>query len=71
MQRLRRFLSFSLLRFLMGLFSYVYYSSLIREYHVTVGSVLQTIVTHLTLDDQIALQKEIGRFLVGQGVVAN
>lgn len=55
----------------MGLFSYVYYSSLIREYHVTVGSVLQTIVTHLTLDDQIALQKEIGRFLVGQGVVAN
>src|SRR5260370_25045740 len=27
------------LRFLMGMFSYVYYSALIRHHHVTVGSV--------------------------------
>ncbi len=54
-------------QFLMGLFSYVYYSSLIREHHVTVGSVLQTVVTQLTIDDQIELYNEIRRYLVGQG----
>ncbi|KAN0059988.1 phosphatidate cytidylyltransferase [Thecaphora frezii] len=57
-------------QFLMGLFSYVYYSSLIREHHVTVGSVLQTVVTQLTLEDQVELYNEIGRFLVGQGQIA-
>ena len=54
-------------QFLMGLFSYVYYSSLIREHHVTVGSVLQTVVTQLTLEDQVELYNEISRYLVGQG----
>lgn len=54
-------------QFLMGLFSYVYYSSLIREHHVTVGSVLQTVVTQLTLEDQMELYNEISRYLVGQG----
>ncbi|PWN46793.1 hypothetical protein IE53DRAFT_391041 [Violaceomyces palustris] len=54
-------------QFLMGLFSYVYYSSLIREHHVSVGSVLQTIVTHLTLEDQVELYQELSRYLVGQG----
>lgn len=54
----------------MGLFSYVYYSSLIREYNVTVGSVLQTIVTQLTLEDQMELYNEISRYLVGQGKLA-
>ncbi|KDN40028.1 phosphatidate cytidylyltransferase [Tilletiaria anomala UBC 951] len=55
-------------QFLMGLWAYVYYSSLIREHHVSVGSVLQTIVTHLTLEDQIEVYREVGRFLHGQGV---
>ncbi|TKY87758.1 hypothetical protein EX895_003339 [Sporisorium graminicola] len=57
-------------QFLMGLFSYVYYSSLIREHHVTVGSVLQTVVTQLTLQDQVELYNEISRYLVGQGIKA-
>ena len=57
-------------QFLMGLFSYVYYSSLIREHHVTVGSVLQTVVTQLTLEDQLELYNEISRYLVGQGKLA-
>ena len=56
-------------RFLMGLFAYVYYSSLIREHHVTVGSVLQTVVTHLTLDDQVQLYREVGKYLHGQGIM--
>lgn len=54
-------------QFLMGLFSYVYYSSLIREHHVTVGSVLQTVVTQLSMEDQMELYNEIRRYLVGQG----
>lgn len=54
----------------MGLFSYVYYSSLIREHHVTVGSVLQTVVTHLTVEDQAELYRELARYLQGQGKLA-
>lgn len=57
-----------IVRFLMGLFAYVYYSSIIREHHVTVGSVLQTVVTHLTVEDQAELYRELTRFLAGQGV---
>lgn len=55
-------------QFIMGLFSYVYYSSLIREHHVTIGSVLQTVVTHLTVEDQLELYRELTRYLHGQGV---
>ncbi|PWN87203.1 hypothetical protein FA10DRAFT_281953 [Acaromyces ingoldii] len=55
-------------QFLMGLFSYVYYSSLIREHHVSVGSVLQTVVTHLTVEEQVELYRELTRFLDGQGI---
>ncbi|MCO5589954.1 hypothetical protein L7F22_043923 [Adiantum nelumboides] len=55
-------------QFIMGLFSYVYYSSIIREHHVTVGSVLQTVVTHLTTEDQAELYRELTRYLQGQGI---
>ncbi len=56
------------LRFLMGVFIYVYYSSLIREHHVTVGSVLQTIVSGLTVDEQLELMADMKRYLEGQGI---
>lgn len=52
----------------MGLFSYVYYSSLIRVHHVTVGSVLQTIVNSLTVQEQIEVLVDLRRYLDGQGV---
>ena len=52
----------------MGMFSYVYYSSLIREHHVTVGSVLQTVVSGLTLDEQVELFTDLKRYLDGRGV---
>lgn len=55
-------------QFIMGLFSYVYFSSIIREHHVTIGSVLQTVVTHLTVDDQVELYRELTRYLQGQGI---
>ena len=52
----------------MGIFTYVYYSSLIRQNHVTVGSVLQTIVSGLTLVEQLELMSDLKRYLEGQGV---
>ncbi|KAK0226120.1 phosphatidate cytidylyltransferase [Armillaria fumosa] len=55
-------------QFLMGVFIYVYYSSLIREHHVTVGSVLQTIVSGLTVDEQLELIADMKRYLEGQGI---
>ena len=56
------------IRFLMGVFTYVWYSSLIREHHVTVGSILQTIVSGLTVDQQLELIRDLKRYLAGQGI---
>lgn len=53
----------------MGVFTYVYYSSLIREHHVTVGSILQTIVSGLTVQEQLELISDLRRYLVRQGIV--
>ncbi|KAI0373916.1 phosphatidate cytidylyltransferase [Pilatotrama ljubarskyi] len=55
-------------QFLMGVFTYVYYSSLIRDNHVTVGSILQTIVSGLTLTEQLELMADLKRYLESQGV---
>jgi phosphatidate cytidylyltransferase len=52
----------------MGVFTYVYYSSLIREHNVTVGSILQTIVSGLTVDDQLELIMDLKKYLEGQGI---
>ena len=52
----------------MGVFTYVYYSSLVKEHHVTVGSVLQTVVSGLTLDEQLELLGDLKRYLEGRGV---
>ena len=43
----------------MGVFTYVYYSSLIREHHVTVGSILQMIVSGLTVQEQLELMADL------------
>ncbi|TFY79587.1 hypothetical protein EWM64_g4424 [Hericium alpestre] len=55
-------------QFLMGVFTYVYYSSLIREHNVSVGSVLQTIVSGLTIDEQLELFYDLKRYLEQQHV---
>lgn len=52
----------------MGVFTYVYYSSLIREHHVTPGSVLQLIVSGLTVEQQLELFGELKQYLTGQGI---
>lgn len=67
---------------MMGMFSYVYYSSLIRVspppqisadfqiQSVSVGSVMQTVVTSLTAAEQLELLADLRRFLQGQGIKA-
>ncbi|KAI0266678.1 cytidylyltransferase family-domain-containing protein [Gloeopeniophorella convolvens] len=55
-------------QFLMGVFVYVYHSSFIREHHVTVGSVLQTIVSGLTTEEQLELIGDLRHYLRGQGI---
>ena len=53
----------------MGVFTYVYYTSLIRTHHVSVGSVLQTIVSGLTIDEQLELMRDLKHYLEGQGIL--
>jgi phosphatidate cytidylyltransferase len=55
-------------RFMMGIFAYTYYSSLIRIQNVSPGSILQTVVTSLTLEEQMELLGDLKKFLTGQGV---
>ncbi|KAM0791786.1 hypothetical protein ACM66B_004049 [Microbotryomycetes sp. NB124-2] len=55
-------------QFLMGLFSFVYYASLIRESHVTVPSVLATVVSGLSTEQQLELVREISKVLAAKGV---
>lgn len=55
-------------QFLMGVFTYVYYSSLIRQNNVTVGGILQTIVSGLTAEQQLELIADLTRYLGSQGI---
>ncbi|KAF8973236.1 cytidylyltransferase family-domain-containing protein [Flammula alnicola] len=55
-------------QFLMGVFTYVYYSSLIRVHHVTVGGILQTIVSGLTVEQQLELIHDLTMYLERQGI---
>jgi len=55
-------------QFLMGVFTYVYYSSLIRLHNVTVGGVLQTIVSGLSVDEQLELMHDLKKYLESQGI---
>lgn len=55
-------------QFLMGLFAYVYYSSVIRIQNISVGSIMQTVVVSLTTAEQLELLADLKRFLEGQGV---
>ncbi|KAJ9104595.1 hypothetical protein QFC21_002093 [Naganishia friedmannii] len=55
-------------QFMMGLFAYVYYSSLIRVHHVSVGQVIQTIVNSLSVAEQLEVFHDLRRYLKGQGI---
>lgn len=52
----------------MGLFTYVYYSSMIRDNHVTVGGIMQTVVASLDTQEQLELVKLLTSYLAKQGL---
>ncbi|KAG8983644.1 hypothetical protein FRB90_005854 [Tulasnella sp. 427] len=56
-------------QFLMGMFAYVYYSSNVRVHRATVGSVMQTIVSSLTVDEQLRVFSDLKYYLEGLGQI--
>ena len=57
-------------QFIMGFFAYMYYHSFIAVYKVSLGGVIETAITGLTLDEQMELVKGISKHLHNQGVIA-
>lgn len=56
-------------QFIMGLFSFMYYSSFIAVHKATVGGVIETAVQGLDADEIVEVVKGLGKYLVGQGQV--
>ena len=57
-------------QFIMGLFAYMYYQSFIAVYKTTVGSVLESAIVGLVLEDQLEVFKGLGKYLHAQGAVS-
>ncbi|KAK2879563.1 hypothetical protein FQN49_000756 [Arthroderma sp. PD_2] len=57
-------------QFIMGLFAYMYYHSFIVVHKASVGGVIETAITGLTVDEQIELVKGLSKYLYNQGVVS-
>ncbi|KAG8999980.1 hypothetical protein FRB95_011485 [Tulasnella sp. JGI-2019a] len=55
-------------QFIMGMFAYVYYSSIVRTHEVTPTSVMQTIRSSLTMEEQVVLFGKFRDYLVGIGL---
>ncbi|PVG02509.1 hypothetical protein CPB86DRAFT_725686 [Serendipita vermifera] len=51
-------------QFLMGIFSYVYYTNLLRVNDITVSSILQLVINGLTREEQLQLLSELKRIVV-------
>jgi phosphatidate cytidylyltransferase len=56
-------------QFIMGFFSYMYYHTFIAQYKVSLGGVLESAITGLSVEDQIELLKGVARYLGNQGVL--
>jgi len=54
-------------QFIMGFFAYVYYHAFIAVTKASLGAVMETAITSLTVDDQVKLVKGMVRYLVNQG----
>ncbi|KAH9814376.1 phosphatidate cytidylyltransferase [Melampsora americana] len=54
-------------QFIMGLFTHFYYTSLVREQNVTVGTILEMIASSLNSSEQIELYSDLGKVLINKG----
>jgi len=57
-------------QFIMGLFTYMYYQSFIAIYKTSVGSVIETVITGLTVEEQLEVVKALAKYLYNQGAVS-
>ncbi|KAF2860446.1 phosphatidate cytidylyltransferase [Piedraia hortae CBS 480.64] len=58
-------------QFIMGFFTYVYYQSFIAVHRTTVGSVIETAITGLTLEQQVEVVKGLTKHLYNQGEIGH
>ena len=56
-------------QFLMGLFSYVYFISFIKDIQTSIGQILQLAINGLNTDDQIQLYNSLKTYLEGQDLI--
>jgi len=56
-------------QFIMGFFAYMYFHSFIAVNKASLGSVIETVITGLTPEEQMELVKGISKHLVNQGVI--
>ncbi|KAF3766964.1 hypothetical protein M406DRAFT_97727 [Cryphonectria parasitica EP155] len=58
-------------QFIMGFFTFLYYHSFIATYKVSLGGVIETAITGLTVDEQIELVRGMARYLGNQGALGS
>ena len=58
-------------QFIMGLFSFMYYQSFIAVYKTSVGSVIESVITGLSPEEQMDVVRGLSKYLYNQGVVSD
>ncbi|ORY93828.1 cytidylyltransferase family-domain-containing protein [Syncephalastrum racemosum] len=56
-------------QFIMGVFAHIYYQSFIKTYSQSVGTLLATAISSLTLEQQLELLERLLTFFVNQGIL--
>lgn len=57
-------------QFIMGLFAYMYYQSFIAVYKASVGSVIETAITGLTVEEQMEVVRGLTKYLYNEHAVS-
>jgi len=55
----------------MGLFAYMYYQSFIAVYKASVGSVIETAITGLTVQEQMDVVRGLAKYLYNENAVSS
>lgn len=58
-------------QFIMGFFAFMYYQSFIAVYKTSVGGVIEMAVQGLSVEEQVEVVRGLGKYLAGQGVLAD
>ena len=56
-------------QFIMGFFTFMYYSSFIATFRTSVGTVIEGAITGLSPEEQLQVVRGLAQYLVNQGVV--